>query len=110
MTANRRGRSASMTAPITAPLTTPSWSAEPAASAASFDRPSPYLRAATAVRPTLTISPSEITNHTQKIDVVTAAIPAEPMRVPTQNASTDANTVINNVDATAGSAVLSTVR
>ena len=36
----------------------------------------------------------------------TAASPSEPIRVPTQNASTDANNVISSDDATAGSATV----
>src|SRR6478752_7133204 len=47
--------------------------------------------------------------HTQKIDVETAASPCGPMRVPTQYASTVANSVMSSVDATAGSATAATV-
>ena len=47
--------------------------------------------------------------HTQKIDVETAASPTGPMRVPTQNASTVAKSVMSIVDATAGSATAATV-
>ena len=38
----------------------------------------------------------------QNSDVETAARPSAPSRVPTQNASTDANSVISSDDATAG--------
>ncbi len=48
--------------------------------------------------------------QTQKIDVETAASPCGPMRVPTQNASTVANSVMSSDDATAGSATAATVR
>ena len=60
--------------------------------------------------PTLTISAHEMSIHTQKIDVETAASPCGPMRVPTQNASTVAKSVMSSVDATAGSATAATVR
>ena len=60
--------------------------------------------------PTPTISASEMIIQIQKSDVDTAASPAEPMRVPTQNASTDENSVINSDDATAGSATRRIVR
>ena len=67
-------------------------------------RRSPWRRAATAVSPTPTISASEMIIQIQKSDVDTAASAAAPMRVPTQNASTDENSVISSDDATAGSA------
>ena len=71
---------------------------------ASRSRRSPNRRAATAVSPTPTISASEMIIQIQKSDVDTAARPAAPIFVPTQNASTDEKSVISSDDATAGSA------
>ena len=59
-------------------------SASPLVRAASRGLPSPCRRAATAVNPTLTISAIETISQIQKIAAVTAASPADPMRVPTQ--------------------------
>ena len=54
--------------------------------------------------PTLIISANEMIIQIQKSDVDTAASPTAPIFVPTQNASTDENSVISSDDATAGSA------
>jgi hypothetical protein len=56
------------------------------------------------VRPTPTISAREMIIQIQNSEVDTAASPAAPMRVPTQNASTDEKSVIRSDDATAGAA------
>ena len=65
-------------------------------------RRSPCRRAATAVSPTPIISASEMIIQIQNSDVETAARPAAPIFVPTQNASTEENSVISSDDATAG--------
>src|SRR5947208_2547017 len=79
-------------------------SASPQTPAATAGRPSPWRRAATAVKPTPIISASATIIQIQNNEVDTAASPSEPRRVPTQNASTDANSVISSEDATAGNA------
>jgi hypothetical protein len=86
------------------PIASVNSSASPASPAATIGRPSPYRRAATAVKPTPIISASATIIQIQKSDVDTAARPSEPSRVPTQNASTDAKSVMRSDDATAGSA------
>src|SRR5690349_11376744 len=90
--------------PTSAPSTMLNTTASPAKRAASRGRCSPYRRAATAVSPIPVISASETIIQIQNSDVETAASPAAPILVPTQNASTDANNVISSDDATAGSA------
>src|SRR5690242_3916065 len=94
----------SPTRAIPTPMSSVKSNASPATPAAAVGRPSPCRRAATAVRPTPIISASATIIQIQKSDVETAANPSEPMRVPTQNASTDAKSVMSSDDATAGSA------
>src|ERR1051325_5561738 len=106
MTSNSQWRLRTPTRATTAPSRQLKTIASPAIRAASLCLASPYRRAATAVRPTPTISASETIIQIQNIEVETAASPAGPIRVPTQNASTDANSVISTDDATAGSATL----
>jgi hypothetical protein len=52
----------------------------------------------------------ETTTQIQKTAVETAASPAAPIRVPTQYASADANSVMRRFEATAGSATRRTTR
>src|SRR3954471_17261500 len=80
---------------IATPSTKANTVPSPESRAASSARPSPNRRAATDVNPTPTISASEMMAQIQKSDVDTAARPAEPMRVPTQKASTEEKSVIN---------------
>src|SRR5688572_11871545 len=93
-----------------APTRSAKTNASPAVLAASWRWPAPYRRAATAVRPMLTISATETTSQIQNTEVDTAASPSAPTRVPTQYVSIDVNTVMSTVDAIAGSATRTIVR
>src|SRR5512133_1421543 len=102
MSANNLGSSCVITTLITTPRRTLNTSASPAVRDASAPRISPNRLAATAVRPTPTISANEMIIQIQNSEVETAASPAAPILVPTQYASTDEKSVISSDDATAG--------
>ena len=97
------GRNSRPLTAVTTPSASANTSASPTARAASSSRRSPCRRAATAVSPTLTISLSETITQIQKIEVLTAASPAPPMKCPTSDASSEMNIVSNSALATAGS-------